>query len=112
MRSNGDEPSGTRIVWRYLLLPIVALCALAIVVALHSLSATATASPKSPADVTNISIIETTPFVFAFVMLGALVMSVGLFGLFVVIGTPGIKLLMVGVFGYALARIAWGFVKA
>ncbi len=49
---------------------------------------------------------------FSLVVLGALVMMVGLFGLFVVIGTPGIKLLALGLFVYIVARTAWGFAKA
>jgi hypothetical protein len=45
-------------------------------------------------------------------MLGALALLLGLFGLFVVIGSPGIKFLMLIALGYTLARSVWAFMRA
>jgi hypothetical protein len=45
-------------------------------------------------------------------MLGALALLLGLFGLFVVIGSPGIKFLMLIALGYTLVRSVWAFMRA
>jgi len=47
-----------------------------------------------------------------FMMGGAFLLSVGLFGLICVIAPPGIKLLFGGALLYALVRIGWGFAQA
>ncbi|HET8721877.1 MAG TPA: hypothetical protein VFM24_07605 [Nitrospira sp.] len=44
--------------------------------------------------------------------IGALMMMVGLFGSFVVMGPPWIKILMTGVILYAFSRITWGLWRA
>jgi hypothetical protein len=44
--------------------------------------------------------------------LGAGLLVFGLFGLFVVIGDPGIKFLMLLLLAYTVARTAWAFVRA
>jgi plastocyanin len=65
MVSSGSRRSGK--VWRYLILAFCVLCAFAFAIALHALNATATPKAPGTADaVTNVSIIETSPFVFAF----------------------------------------------
>ena len=45
-------------------------------------------------------------------MLGAALLVFGLFGLFVVIGEPGIKFLMLLLLAYTVTRTAWAFVRA
>ncbi|MCC7353492.1 MAG: ABC transporter ATP-binding protein [Anaerolineae bacterium] len=50
--------------------------------------------------------------IFFVMMAGALLMVVGLFGFFVVIGPPLVKLLCGGALLYALGRTAWGFRRA
>ena len=48
-----------------------------------------------------------------FVMaLGALLVLLGLFGLFIVIAEPGVKFLVILVLVYALGRTAWGLARA
>jgi hypothetical protein len=48
-----------------------------------------------------------------FVMaLGALLLMLGLFGLFIVIAEPGVKFLMILVLVFALGRTAWGLARA
>lgn len=44
--------------------------------------------------------------------IGALMLTVGLFGSFVVMGPPWIKVLMSGLLLYTLSRITWGLWKA
>ena len=43
---------------------------------------------------------------------GALMLVMGLFGLFVVIGPPWLKVLMSSALFYALARLTWGIWQA
>ncbi len=50
--------------------------------------------------------------IFFVMMVGALLLAVGLFGFFVVIGPPVVKLFCGGALLYALGRTAWGFRQA
>lgn len=48
----------------------------------------------------------------AITAIGALMLTIGLFGSFVVMGPPWIKVLMGGLLLYAMTRISWGLWKA
>ena len=45
-------------------------------------------------------------------MLGAICLFFGMFGLFIVVGTPGVKFLMILIILYAVVRIVWSFSRA
>jgi plastocyanin len=60
MVSSGSRRSGK--LWRYLILAFCVLCAFAVVIALYAFNATA--SPKAPDTVANVSIVGSFPFSF------------------------------------------------
>ena len=45
-------------------------------------------------------------------MLGAICLFFGMFGLFIVVGSPGVKFLMISIILYAVVRTIWSFSRA